>query len=104
MDSLIEVRFHGMPANPSIEGAVQRWVTRLEPFAGHGVRDCHVVIEPWSFHRTRVGVTIALARDVPATATAIHGDAYVAVYDAFRTLRRKLLDRGDASAPSAHGA
>lgn len=97
----VEIVFRGMAPSKSVEGAVQRWIDRLEHAYARIVR-CHVVIEvPHRHHRQgacfHVGVeitaperTVVVSRD-PARDPA-HEDVYVAIADAFRAARRQLLD------------
>lgn len=86
--------FRDMPSNPSLQAAAERWVARLETVCDHIVA-CHVTIEkPRHHHGTPFQVHIVLT--VPGANIAVSNqpnlDAYVAVADAFRAARRRLLD------------
>jgi hypothetical protein len=99
--------FRDMPPNPSLQAAAERWVARLETICD-GVAACHVTVsKPHRNHGTPFQVHIALM--VPGANMAVPNhanvDGYVALADAFRAARRKLLDhvglqRGFARSPA----
>ena len=108
MQSPLEITFRGMSPSSSVEGAIQRWVGRLEHDYDR-LQRCSVVVEmPHQQHRhgnqfhvhidlSVPGREIAVSRD---PANAAHEDVYVALSDAFRAARRQLQDharirRGD---------
>lgn len=90
-----------MSPSPAVEAAIERWVERLDhKFAR--IQRCSVVIEVphrsqrqgQTFHvRIDLAVpdrTLTVNRD-PGLDPA-HEDVYVAIADAFRAVRRQLLD------------
>jgi ribosome-associated translation inhibitor RaiA len=91
----IHVEFYGMPRDPSLEAAIHRWVARLESMSVR-VQRAEVAIEPVGRRRTSVQVYIGALDGVAPQATTAHADAYVAVSDAFREVRRQLLSRATA--------
>jgi ribosome-associated translation inhibitor RaiA len=104
----ITMTFRDMPPSPSLQAAAERWVARLETVC-EGIASCHVTIEkpPRHNHGTPFQVHAVLA--VPGASIAVSNqqnvDAYVALADAFRAARRKLLDhvalqRGFARSPA----
>jgi len=98
----IHVAFHGMPRDPSLEAAIHRWVARLEGMNAR-VQRADVTVEPLGRRRTSVSVFVGAIGGVTPQATTSHVDAYVAVSDAFREVRRQLIGRATAprSAPVA---
>lgn len=60
-----------------------------------------VMIERAGRRRTVVSVSIGPVTGAAPDATTSHVDAYVAVSNAFRDVRRQLLDRGRAATRSA---
>ena len=105
----VDITFRDMPPSLALEATIERWADRLARLEPRIVR-CTVVVErPHRKHRSgqmfhvRVELaipdgTIVVGRD-PARDSA-HADAFVAVGDAFRTVRRQLQDaieirRGD---------
>ena len=93
----IEVAFRQCLADPSLDAAVRRWVERLER-TGLELARATVVIEEGAWRRTAVRVELAVPAGAPIAATAAHADPYVAIGDAFRVARRRLLARGTAVA------
>jgi putative sigma-54 modulation protein len=91
----ITTTFRDTPSSPSLQAAAERWVARLETVCDH-IASCHVTIEKphRSHHGTPFQVHVVLA--LPSTNIAVSNqqnvDAYVALADAFRAARRKLLD------------
>lgn len=98
----IHVAFHGLPRDPSLEAAIHRWVARLEGM-NTGLQRADVTVEPLGRRRTSVSVYVGALGGVTPQAATSHVDAYVAVSDAFREVRRQLLGRTTAprSAPLA---
>jgi hypothetical protein len=92
MLSHIEVSFPSGTRDQALEAAVHRWVTRLEPILVDDDLRIDVTIE---LNRRRTAVRLKWSggpEDVGTTATS-HADPYVAVSDAFRTVRQQLLER-----------
>lgn len=91
--SRISITFHGMAPEASIEGAIWRWIDRLE-LATTRFQHCAVVVAhgPRAFEvdvEAEIAGVLAVATHDPARTDA-HADAYVAVSDAFRTIWRQL--------------
>lgn len=77
-----------------MQAAAERWLIRLEQVSGD-ITGCHVVIEqPPHVHGTPFLIRIALALSGTQLVVSHQAfrDGYVALADAFRALRRKLLD------------
>jgi hypothetical protein len=72
-------------------------VARLE-WTPIEVHRAEVMIERIGRRRTAVRVSIGPVTGAAPTAATSHADAYVALSDAFRAVRRQLLDRGTAVA------
>jgi ribosome-associated translation inhibitor RaiA len=90
MQPYIDVKFHRQAQDLSLVSAVYRWVARLE--AMHlPVRSAGIAIDAPNRRMTGVSVTLTLADGQIAVATTSHTDPYVAVSDAFRAIRRRLL-------------
>jgi len=89
-----------MPRDGSLEAAVHRWVARLE-WTPIEVHRAEVMIERVGRRRTAVRVSIGSVTGAAPTAATSHADAYVAVSNAFREVRRQLLARGTTVARSA---
>lgn len=97
----IDITFHGMEGTEALRTDIQRHALKLEKFAGD-INKCNVVLEP-AEHRHHKGnrfmVRIRLTLPggeldvghLPSENTS-HEDAYVAIRDAFRAMRRKLQD------------
>ena len=92
----ITTTFRDMPTSPSLQAAAERWVARLETVCDRIV-SCHVTIEkPHRSHHSGTPFQVHLVLSVPGTNIAVSNqqnvDAYVALADAFRAARRRLLD------------
>jgi hypothetical protein len=98
MLAFVDVVFKGVQSNPSIEAAAHRWLVRLEPMIGE-VRRCALSIERGSRNRTAVCLTITFADWTSVTCAASQPDAYVAISDAFRGVRRQVLERRAVASP-----
>jgi len=94
MSSRIEVKFHGLPHDPSLEAAIDRWVTRLEAMSFE-IRSAIAIVERSGRQRTSVHLALALANGMSLTAANSHTDAYVAVSNAFRAARRRATEGTD---------
>lgn len=99
MQPYIDVKFHRHAEDVSLVSAVYRWVARLE--AMHlPVLSAGIAIDSPNRRTTGVSVTLTLADGQIAVAATTHADPYVAVSDAFRAIRRRLLGH-DTLAPTA---
>lgn len=97
----IEIQFRGVPRDTSLESAIHRWVARFEAL-NIRVRRALVTIEASGRRRTSVCLALALANSAAPTVSNSHADAYVAISEAFRAVRRRLLEppSGGNAAPS----
>jgi hypothetical protein len=90
MTSFIGVKFKRIDRNPSIESAIHRWVARFEAMRFE-VRRAVATVEAGARGRTTVTLTLALVNGTSRTVVASRTDPYVAVSDAFRSVRQQLL-------------
>lgn len=90
MTSYVGVNFQRVDRNPSIESAIHRWVARFEAMRFE-VRRAVATVEPGGRGRTTVHLTLVLANGTSRTVAATRPDPYVAVSDAFRSVRQQLL-------------
>lgn len=95
----ISTTFRDMPPSPALLATVERWAARLDHVADR-IMGCHVSIEkPHRHHLHGSPFAINVVLSVPgAQITVSHTtdeDAYVAVANAFRAARRRLLDHVD---------
>lgn len=93
----IEVKFVRLSRDPSVEAAIQRWVDRLDWSVEIGM--AQVVVERAGWRRVTVHATLVLGNGKELTFSTSHTDIYVAVADAFRGARKRLL--GGVLAPAA---
>jgi ribosome-associated translation inhibitor RaiA len=97
MEIPTEITFHELEQSDSVEASIQRWVARIEPLHGR-IRSCHVFVEqPHRRHRNGREFEVHVRLDVPGleiAASRNHSeDIYVAIADAFRAVRRQLLEQ-----------
>ena len=95
----VDITFRGMAPSPSVEVAIHRWVSRLERTFDR-ILYCDVVVEiPHRHQRTGSAFHIRIDVAVPDRMITVsrdpgrdeaHGDAYIAIADAFRAARRQL--------------
>jgi len=90
MTSYVHVKFHRVDRNPSIESAIHRWVARFEAMRFE-VRRAVATVEAPGRNRTTVTLTVVLANGIGRTVVSTRPDPYVAVSDAFRSVRQQLL-------------
>lgn len=96
--------FRDMPFNPSLQAAAERWIMRLEQVSDR-IMGCHVAIEQ-SHHPRQHGssfqanVVLVVPDAHISVINQLNQDAYVALADAFRAARRKLLEQMTRSASS----
>ena len=109
MQTPLRITFRHMESSAAVEARVREHVARLERFHDR-ITGCHVVIEAPPAHRNkgapfdvRIDLTVPGGQIVVRGERAEHGahqDVYVALRDAFDSLRRQLQDhareaRGD---------
>jgi cold shock CspA family protein/ribosome-associated translation inhibitor RaiA len=99
----LEVHFHNVDASPTVEAEIRERVSKLEQLTAQEIISCRVTVEaPHKHHQqgnlfsVRVdlrfaGGEVIVSRD-PSVNHA-HENAYTAVRDAFKTVRRQLQDR-----------
>ena len=90
MQPFIEITFVDADRDSALEGAIHRWVARVESM-GFAVEGASVTVEPQGRHVLAVQVALRLASGTLATGTSSHVEPYVAVADAFRVASRALL-------------
>jgi ribosome-associated translation inhibitor RaiA len=105
MDIPTEITFHELPPSDAVELSIQRWVARIEPLHPR-IRSCHVFVErAHRRHRNGDDYQVHVHLDIPGAGIAAtrihHQDIYVAVADAFRSVRRQLLEQNQQR--SGHG-
>jgi len=97
----LEITFRHMKPSPALEAAVRERATKLEKFC-HDMIGCHVIVEaPHKHHQKGNLYDIRIDVSVPGQqitagytpdAQQSHEDAFVAVRDAFDSMRRRLED------------
>ena len=107
-----QITFRHLEPSPAMEGRIRALVARLERFSPSILR-CRVTVQaPPAHHRQGRVFEIGVDVDVPDRQICVrhshpysqaHEDAYVALRDAFRAVRRQLQDyerrhRGDVKA------
>jgi ribosome-associated translation inhibitor RaiA len=105
MEIPTEITFHELPHSDGVEAAIQRWVARVEPLHSR-IRGCRVfVMQPHRRQRNGRDFEIHVRLDIPGAEIAAsrnhHEDIYVAIADAFRAVRRQLLEQ--TKMRSGHG-
>lgn len=101
MAMTVEITFHKMEGSDALRDDIHRHVEKLNQFEGD-IMKCVVVMEPAEHHHhkgnrfaVRIRVTLPGGElDVGHTPPGdqSHEDAYVAIRDAFKAMRRKLQD------------
>lgn len=96
-----EITFHRMEGTEALRADIEKHARKLQQFE-QGIIKCTVVMEPAEHHHhkgNRFAVRIRLTLpggelDVGHTPSGdqTHEDAYVAIRDAFKAMRRKLQD------------
>lgn len=90
----VKLMFRDMPPSTGLHQAAERWLGRLEQVHG-GIVDCRVTIEQPHAHRQAASFRIQIVLELPDHRLGLvhpsSKDAYVALADAFREIRRKLL-------------
>jgi ribosome-associated translation inhibitor RaiA len=92
-----EITFHELDVSPAVEAAIARSVDRLE-HVFERIESCVVrVNQPHRSQRHGRAFQITITLAVPGRDVAIshvgHEDIYVAIADAFRAARRRLLEQ-----------
>jgi ribosomal subunit interface protein len=97
----LSITFRGVDPSPAVKDAVQERADKLEKFYGD-IMHCHVVVEkPHQHHHKgnlyhiRIDVTVPgneLVVQRAPEAHHAHEDPYVAIRDAFDSMRRQLED------------
>jgi hypothetical protein len=102
----IAITFREIPASPSLEERARHWAEKLAATYPR-IQRCEVSIEQVNRrHRHGPGFRVRIHLDVPGQDIEVsrdqgdHEDAHVAIADAFRAARRKLVEhvqvmRGD---------
>lgn len=89
-----EITFRDMDRSEALEAWVAEWTEKLQQLST--IDHCNVVIEMphkhQRHHEFRVQVTITVPGRTIAVSRPTFDDAYVAVAEAFRTVRRQLVD------------
>jgi ribosomal subunit interface protein len=93
-----EITFHNLEPSDAVSGAVERWIARLDHVYAR-ILACDVVIDRPHLHQRRgCPFRVSVFVKVPGRDLAAHSeehDAYVAIAEAFRSLRRQLVDAID---------
>lgn len=89
MTPYVDVSFRGLPRDPSVEAAINRWVARLESMRIE-VQRAEIIVAPAGRKRTLISATIELTTGAVQTTATAHADTYVGVADAFRAIRKQL--------------
>lgn len=106
-----DIRFVGMEASEALEAAALEKIAKLEQISPHIVA-CHVVIELPHRHRAQGRLfSVRLDLTLPGRELAVtrieNPDVYVALRDAFDSMRRQLEEAmqrmQDFTAPPATG-
>jgi len=93
MHPYIEITFTDANRDRGLEGAIHRWVARVEGM-GFDVKGASVTVEPQGRNTLSVQVALMLSSGTLATGTSRHVEPFVAISDAFRVASRALLQRG----------
>lgn len=88
MTPYVDVSFHGIPRDVSIETAIHRWVARLEEMRIE-IQRAQITVEPVGKRRTAVTLNLQTLDGNRRTARSVHADAYVGVADAFRAAKHQ---------------
>jgi ribosomal subunit interface protein len=117
MKQPLQITFRDMPHSDAIEAHIRKKADKLDEFYDQ-IMGCHVVLEqPHGHHHKGKLFHVTIDLTVPAGELVInrspeehhaHEDAYVAIRDAFKAMRRKLQDfarkqRGDVKKHSKPG-
>lgn len=89
MQPSIEIMFVDARRDRALEGAIHRWVARVEGM-GFDVKGASVTVEPQGRGALAVQVALVLTSGTLATGTSRHIEPFVAVSDVFRVASRAL--------------
>lgn len=104
MQKPLDIVFRGMEPSPNLEDQIREYISRLEHLCPDIVSIRAVVEQQHKHHHQGALFDISLEVRVPGAdlisnrspdADHAHEDAYVALRDAYRALRRQLLDYDD---------
>jgi cold shock CspA family protein/ribosome-associated translation inhibitor RaiA len=97
----LQITFRHMEPSPALEARIRELAARLDRFSAH-IMHCHVIVEAPPGHPHQGGLfEVRIDMTVPDKEIAVrrshpmrhsHEDAYVALRDAFRAIRRQLED------------
>ena len=97
----LQITFRHMESSPALEARIRQLAARLDRFSAH-IMNCHVIVEAPPRHPHQGGLfEVRIDLTVPDKEIAVrrshplhhsHEDAYVALRDAFRAVRRQLED------------
>lgn len=90
----VEVHFHKLPRDPSLEATVYRWVARLATMRIE-IEHASVTITRSGRHGTTVALALVLPDGAAPAAAVSHDDPYFAISEAFRMARRAIGERPD---------
>ena len=90
MTPYVDVSFHDLPRDVSIEASIHRWVARLEAM-GIEIQRAEIKVAPSGRRQTSVSLTLVLVDGTSRATSSVHADAYVCVADAFRAAKQRLL-------------
>jgi ribosome-associated translation inhibitor RaiA len=101
MQTSLQITFRRLLASPSLEARIRESVANLERFTAK-LTACHVIIGTPAGRRTKgTRFTIKVELTVPGRIFCVdtgraqnpaHQNVYIALHDAFETLRRQLHD------------
>ena len=101
MKQPLQVTFRDMPHSEALEAHIREKVEKLDEFHEH-IMACHVVIEqPHAHHKQGKLFHVSIDLTMPNGEILVnrakhshhaHEDAYVAIRDAFNSLRRQMQD------------
>lgn len=94
----VDVKFVRLTRDPSVENAVRRWVDRLD--WNVEVDEAQIVVERGGWRRLSVHISLVLGNGKELSLSTSHTDVYVAIADAFREARKRMLG-GTLAAASA---
>jgi ribosomal subunit interface protein len=101
MQTPLQITFRHLQSSPAVEARVREYVERLERFHQR-ITGCQVIVEAPAAHRNKgAPFNVKIALSLPAAEInvhsersddAAHADVYVALRDAFDTVKRCLKD------------
>lgn len=101
MQTPLQITFRHLDSSPALEARIREHVERLERFHDR-ITGCHVIVEAPAAHRNKgAPFDVKIDLSVPGSEIAVrsgqaeraeHMDVYVALRDAFDSMRRLLQD------------